>query len=175
MRSAAQLCAREEQHECAARLLMLAVERQPVDAGVHEHIESVKRRTNRRFSEEGTRALHALALLLGETALCRDQPWPLTTVQLTHIAGDDNFARLLATSYGVPTSCVMQVTHSGPLSPLSPSHGLFRDWRRASLASQPHRSPRNPSGRLHEPCGAHSISTVEDSGGQCAHCVCSGA
>ena len=46
-------------------------------------------------------------------------------------------------------------------------------WRRAGSASQPHRSPRSPPGRLHEPCGAHSLWTVEDSGGQCAHRVCS--
>ena len=32
-----------------------------------------------------------------------------------------------------------------------------RAWRRAGSASQPHRSPRSPPGRLHEPCGAHSI------------------
>ena len=106
MRSAAQLCAREEQHDCAARLLMLAVQRQGVHAGVDEHIASVFKRAFPNFSRDQLTAIQALALLL-ETALCRVQPWPLTTVQLNRIAGNDNFARLLATSYGVPTSCVM--------------------------------------------------------------------
>ena len=106
MRSAAQLCAREEQHDCAARLLMLAVQRQGVPAGIDEQIDSVFKRAFPNFSRDQLVAIKALALLL-ETALCRVQPWPLTTVQLNRIAGNDNFARLLATSYGVPTSCVM--------------------------------------------------------------------
>ena len=59
----------------------------------------------------------------------------------------------------------------GPLSPLGhtqwahsllcrPATGYLeakRAWRRASSASHPHRSPRSPPGRLHEPCGTHSI------------------
>ena len=67
-----------------------------------------------------------------------------------------------------------QWAHSLHCRPATGYSEAERAWRRAGSASQPHRSPRSPPGRLHEPCGAHSIWTVEDSGGQCAHCVCSG-
>ena len=68
-----------------------------------------------------------------------------------------------------------QWAHSLHCRPATGYSEAKRAWLRASLASQPHRSPRNPPGRLHEPCGAHSIWTVEDSGGQRAHRVCSGS
>ena len=58
-----------------------------------------------------------------------------------------------------------QWAHSLHCRPATGYSEAKRAWRKAGSATQPNRSQCGPPGRLHEPCGAYPIWTVEDSGG----------
>ena len=80
MRGAAKLCARQDLHEAAARLLTMAVQRCPVAAEDAAIVETACGTRHKPTAEERA-ALEAARLLLagGEG---RPQPWPLTLLAL---------------------------------------------------------------------------------------------
>ena len=119
MRMTALLCAREEQHEAAAKLLALAVERAPDNQKHVDDIMSVAKRSggrngvNKVRNEAVLNPLKALASML-ESGECLVQPWPLTTVKLHDMAlvylnDAGNFARLLAAVYQRPGSAAARL------------------------------------------------------------------
>ena len=88
MRGAAKLCARQDMHEAAARLLTMAVLRCPVAA---EDAAAVEKAVGWRGTVKQRTALTAARLLMGSDE-CRRPPWPLTLLALAKAGGSDGAA-----------------------------------------------------------------------------------
>ena len=85
MRRGAELCARHDKHEAAARLLTMAVRRCPVS---HEDKAVVERicREREHTATNAQRAALVAARLLMRSGDCRRAPWPLTLLALGRVS-----------------------------------------------------------------------------------------
>eukprot|EP00908_Phaeocystis_cordata_P020408 Transcript_3207.p1 GENE.Transcript_3207~~Transcript_3207.p1 ORF type:complete len:581 (-),score=161.38 Transcript_3207:311-2053(-) len=103
MRGAAKLCARQDMHEAAARLLTMAVLRCPVAAEDAAAVEKAVWRDD--LTVEQRTALTAARLLMGSDE-CRRPPWPLTLRALAKASGSAAVAADLAVFSGHPVKVV---------------------------------------------------------------------
>ena len=108
MRRGAELCARHDKHDAAARLLTMAVQRCPVSPADKAVVERICRERKHTATNEQRAALEAAQLLM-KSGNCRRAPWPLTLLELRMVGdGDSNkgAAAFLAMASGLPTTVV---------------------------------------------------------------------